>query len=72
MSQMSKRVNCPHCHYVLDDDDMHRQDIDLWALAPREETADIDCPICGEHFYISASYTPDYQTFLTEDECMSA
>lgn len=65
---MSTKVNCPHCHYSLDDDDMHYQDVDLWALAPREENADINCPRCGEHFVVSGSYTPEYKTFRTEDE----
>ena len=61
-------IFCPHCGYGFDDDDMLRANDDLFAIAPNEEDADVDCPDCKKSFYVRGSYRAEYETFKCEDD----
>ncbi len=62
---------CPACHHEMTTDEMvnhiHRGD-DLFAIAPNEGRAELDCPACGQHYHIKGSYCPQYCTSLSEDD----
>ena len=39
-------VICPHCDHQYTADEMNEEStVDLWALAPNEEIADLQCPL---------------------------
>ena len=63
---------CPHCGHELDDDEMSHtktgSDVDLWALAPREETAVIKCPVCDKEYWVQGGYKPYYTSCFSEEE----
>lgn len=65
---------CPHCGYAMDAEDMlsglryRTGGIDLFALAPKEETAEVKCPRCGESYAVQGSYTPHYTSAISEDD----
>jgi uncharacterized protein with PIN domain len=61
-------VNCPHCNHEFDDDDMNSATTDLWALAPTEERAVIQCPVCDLEFWVKGSYRPVYSSAFSEEE----
>lgn len=59
---------CPHCGYAMDADDMMKcRDVDLFALAPREENAEVNCPSCNAVYWVSGGYTPHYTSAVSED-----
>lgn len=60
-------VTCPHCEHNFTHDEMNECSTDLWALAPREETAAIECPICDQEFFVQGSYKPLYTTAIAEE-----
>lgn len=41
---------------------------DLFALAPNEGRATINCPSCGVEYHIQGGYIPTYTTALDEDQ----
>lgn len=61
---------CPHCGYELDPDDMNSQfsEVDLWALAPREESATVQCPQCDKEYAVRGGYRAHYTSTFTMDE----
>lgn len=60
---------CPHCGHEFSHDDMEQEDAaDLFALAPQEETTDIQCPICDQAFVVKGGYTPHYTTAFVEEQ----
>lgn len=61
-------IECPHCDHQLDHDDMLEvNNVDLFALAPNEETASITCPACGQAFWVKGGYKPHYSTSFAEE-----
>lgn len=66
--QANSRIICPHCEYELSDDDMLRSDTDLFALAPNEDGANINCPSCKLKFWVRGGYKPEYETFKDEED----
>ena len=61
---------CPHCGHELDDDEMIHQDVDLYALAPMEDSACIQCPLCDLEYWVKGGYQPHYTTAFVEDELL--
>ncbi len=61
-------VTCPHCNHVFTDDDCHRCDTDIWALAPDEETAELQCPSCQQQFWVQGGFRPQYTTAISKDD----
>lgn len=61
---------CPHCGYALDYEDMQSgfSDVDLFALAPNEDTAVVMCPNCDSEYAVRGGYKPFYVSALSEDE----
>ena len=62
---------CPHCGHVMNTDEMQNDyghSVDLFALAPMEDTAVIKCPVCDEEYCVKGGYTPHYTSAFTEDE----
>lgn len=66
------RPMCPKCDHMLTIEDMNdaTPDVDLWALAPNEDQAEITCPdaACGTKFHVRGGYIPEYTTALDEDD----
>ena len=58
----------PHCDHEYTSDEMNECQTDLWALAPREETTDLECPACDKTFFVKGSYRPQYTTAFAEEE----
>lgn len=61
---------CPHCGHEMDSDEMSAHKDDLWALAPDEGQAEIECPdiLCGKTYYVQGGYRPQYTSAISEDE----
>lgn len=64
------KIACPGCGHVFDEDDFEGAAVDLWAIAPNEETVHIDCPQCDVDFWAEGGYIPIYRTALEEDELL--
>lgn len=60
-------VTCPNCNHEYTTDDMLDCKTDLYALAPNEETAVIECPVCDSQFAVKGGYRPHYSTALAEE-----
>ena len=61
-------VICPHCDHQYTADEMNEEStVDLWALAPNEEIADLQCPVCDLNFWVKGTYTPLYSTAFAEE-----
>jgi uncharacterized protein with PIN domain len=41
---------------------------DLFALAPAEDRAVIECPVCDKQYWVQGGYTPHYTSAASEDE----
>jgi hypothetical protein len=41
---------------------------DLFALAPDEGRAEIECPSCGVTYHCQGGYRPEYTSALDEDD----
>ena len=66
---MSTTPVCPHCQHEMDTDEMLSEiGVDLFALAPREEMAVIQCPLCDQEFWVKGGYVPKYETAFSEEE----
>jgi ribosomal protein S27E len=61
-------VECPHCGDIQSDDHLYKQDDDIYALAPNGDFSTIKCEGCGNEFWVSGGYIPQYETFKTEEE----
>ena len=59
---MTDKIVCPHCRHAMTDDEMHNDPTDLYALAPNEDEADVECPACSSHFIVEGRYVPVYET----------
>ena len=63
---------CPHCGHELDTDEMLYSkptcDEDLFALAPNEGRAVIECPRCDQQYWVSGGYKPHYTSAFSEEE----
>lgn len=42
--------------------------VDLFALAPNEEIAHLQCPSCDMPFVVLGGYKPQYSTAFAEEE----
>lgn len=66
------RPTCPHCGHMLDTDEMNYGhptcDEDLWALAPGEGTAVVECPACDQQYWVRGGYRPHYTSAFSEEE----
>jgi hypothetical protein len=40
---------------------------DLWAIAPKEEIALLECPVCDKEFWVAGGYMPHYTTAIAEE-----
>lgn len=60
-------VTCPHCDHEFTSDEMNESDVDLWALAPNEETTPLQCPACDSDFFVKGGYKPLYSTAFAEE-----
>lgn len=60
-------VTCPHCDHEYTSDEMNECQTDLWALAPREEIVDLECPVCDKEFFVKGGYRPEYTTVIAEE-----
>lgn len=58
---------CPHCGHVFDHDDMVESAGDLFAMAPNEERAVIECPLCDREFWLQGGYLPRYTSAIAEE-----
>ena len=65
---MRAPIKCPHCEYELNDDDFYESYIDLWALAPNEKDAEINCQSCDKSFIIKGGYIPTYEAFKSWED----
>ena len=61
------KVYCPHCDHEFHTEEMISCAVDLFALAPNEETACIECPVCDGEFWVKGSYWPEYSTAIAEE-----
>lgn len=68
MHYKKKAVTCPHCDYEYGHDEMNECQADLWALAPLEETTNLECPVCDKSFVVKGGYRPHYTTAFAEEE----
>lgn len=63
---------CPHCGHMMDADEMSYGrptcDTDLWALAPGEDRAVIECPACDKQYWVQGGYQPHYTSAFSEED----
>ncbi len=63
---------CPHCGHELDDDEMlygkPTCEEDLYALAPNEGSAVVQCPRCDQEYAVQGGYKPYYTSAFSLDE----
>lgn len=63
---------CPHCLHKMDTDEMYcgnpTWDEDLFALAPDEGAATIECPACDKEYVVQGGYTPHYTSAFSYEE----
>lgn len=63
---------CPHCGHEMDTDEMlygkPTCEEDLFALAPNEGTAVIECPSCDKQYWVKGGYRPHYSSAFSEEE----
>ena len=59
---------CPNCGHIFVTDEMFGHDVDMFALAPNEDSTCIDCPVCDKEFAVRGGYNPHYTSAFTEDE----
>lgn len=60
---------CPHCGHEMSYDDMASVNTtDLYALAPNEDTAEIECPICDKEYVVQGGYRPHYTSAFSHEE----
>jgi len=59
---------CPSCDHEVTDDEAYGIGEDLWALAPDEGRAKIECPSCGVAYHVQGGYVPTYTCALDEDD----
>lgn len=66
------RPTCPHCGHMMDSDEMcygkPTCDEDLWALAPEEGRAVVECPACDHQYWVRGSFKPQYTSAFSEEE----
>ncbi len=60
-------VICPHCDHEYTSDDMLECKTDLYGLAPAEESAEIQCPVCDRTFAVKGGYRPQYTTAIVPE-----
>lgn len=61
-------IICPHCNYAYDLDDMSSCDEDLFAIAPNEAEAKLECIQCEQEFIVQGGYKPFYSTAFASEE----
>ncbi len=63
---------CPHCDHEMSTDEMlygePTSSADLFALAPDEAQAVIECPCCDQHYWVQGGYTPHYTSAFAEED----
>ncbi len=63
---------CPHCGHEMNTDEMcygkPTCDADLFALAPREDRAVIECPACDKQYWVQGGYRPQYTSAFAEED----
>ena len=62
---------CPHCGHEMNNDEMcygkPTCEVDLFALAPKEDRAVIECPACGQQYWVQGGYVPQYTSAFAEE-----
>lgn len=60
---------CPHCGHAMNTDEMLAVDrVDLFGLAPREESEAIKCPVCDKEYWVMGGYNPHYTSAFSYEE----
>jgi uncharacterized protein with PIN domain len=66
---MTTNPTCPRCEHEMTTDEMvEYQGVDLFALAPKEEREEINCPSCGKTYWVQGGYIPTYSCAVDEDD----
>lgn len=72
IADRAARPTCPHCGHEMDDDEMQYGkptcDEDLFALAPAEGCAVVQCPRCDQEYAVRGGYEPHYTSAFSLDE----
>jgi hypothetical protein len=68
MTERTIYPTCPHCAHMLNADEMSCSGSDLWAIAPDEDSAVVECPICDKEYWVKGGYTPHYTSAFSEEE----
>lgn len=60
---------CPHCGHEMTHDEMYYGgDVDLFALAPQEDSTVIECPVCDKQYWVKGGYVPQYTSAFAEED----
>ena len=62
------KPTCPACGHTMTDDEMLEHEDDLFAIAPNEENADIECPGCETPYVCKGGYRPNYTSAIDPDD----
>ena len=65
---MSDKIVCPYCEHVMTDGEMYNDPTDLYAIAPDEGQADVECQACSAYFVVEGGYIPVYETRKPESD----
>ena len=68
MTANTMEITCPHCNHVMTDDEMYNDPTDLYAIAPHEAEAEVECPSCDSYFIVQGSYIPQYETRKPDED----
>jgi len=52
----------------MTDNEMLEHEDDLFAIAPNEECADIECPACEIIYVCQGCYSPSYTSAFDQDD----
>ena len=63
-------VVCPHCKHRYTSDELNEScgDVDIWEVAHGEDTAELECPVCDQHFWVQGTYLPRWSTAFAEEQ----
>ncbi len=65
----SRAPTCPHCGHEMSTDEMlDSTEADLFAIAPDEQNAQIECPRCDKTYWVKGGYIPTYTSAIDEDD----
>jgi len=58
---------CPCCGYAMTTEQMLAHEEDLFAIAPNEAQANIECPACDALYVVQGGYVPQYTSDTDPD-----